>query len=57
MFEGRDAAGEGGTIQRFTEHSTRAALDKPTATETVQRYFQHYVTRVWTQSSNCQSRQ
>ena len=38
IFEGRDAAGKGGTIQRFTEHlnprgARIAALPKPTATE------------------------
>ena len=47
-FEGRDAAGKGGTIQRFTEHlnprgARIAALPKPTATEEGQWYFQRYV--------------
>ena len=41
VFEGRDAAGKGGTIQRFMEHlnprSARVvALEKPTATEQTQ---------------------
>lgn len=48
IFEGRDAAGKGGTIKRFTEHlnprHTRvAALAKPTETERGQWYFQRYV--------------
>ncbi|MBK7705217.1 MAG: polyphosphate kinase 2 [Acidobacteria bacterium] len=48
VFEGRDAAGKGGTIRRFTEHlNPRAmrvvALPKPTDEETGQWYFQRYV--------------
>ena len=48
LFEGRDAAGKGGTIKRFMEHlnprgSRVVALDKPTATERGQWYFQRYV--------------
>ncbi|HYO19826.1 MAG TPA: polyphosphate kinase 2, partial [Dermatophilaceae bacterium] len=48
LFEGRDAAGKGGTIKRFTEHlNPRAcrvvALNKPTTTEAGQWYFQRYV--------------
>ena len=48
VFEGRDAAGKGGTIKRFTEHlNPRAArvvaLTKPTSTESGQWYFQRYV--------------
>jgi polyphosphate kinase 2 len=48
VFEGRDAAGKGGTIKRFTEHlNPRAArvvaLSKPTSTESGQWYFQRYV--------------
>ena len=48
VFEGRDAAGKGGTIKRFTEHlNPRAprvvALTKPTETEHGQWYFQRYV--------------
>jgi polyphosphate kinase len=47
LFEGRDAAGKGGTIRRFTEHlNPRAlrvvALPKPTAEERSQWYFQRY---------------
>lgn len=48
VFEGRDAAGKGGTINRFTEHlNPRAArvvaLDKPSDREAGQWYFQRYV--------------
>jgi polyphosphate kinase 2 len=48
IFEGRDAAGKGGTIKRFTEHlNPRAArvvaLNKPTELERGQWYFQRYV--------------
>ncbi len=48
VFEGRDAAGKGGTIKRFMEHlNPRAArvvaLTKPTDTEAHQWYFQRYV--------------
>ena len=48
IFEGRDAAGKGGAIRRFTEHlNPRAmrvvALPKPTDLEKGQWYFQRYV--------------
>lgn len=48
LFEGRDAAGKGGTIKRFMEHlnprSARViALEKPTEQERGQWYFQRYV--------------
>lgn len=48
VFEGRDAAGKGGTIKRFTEHlnpryARVVALVKPTETELGQWYFQRYV--------------
>ena len=48
LFEGRDAAGKGGTIRRFVEHlNPRAmrvvALPKPTEDETGQWYFQRYI--------------
>jgi polyphosphate kinase 2 len=51
LFEGRDAAGKGGTIKRITEHLnprvTRiAALPKPTERETTQWYFQRYVAQL-----------
>ena len=47
LFEGRDAAGKGGTIRRFIEHlNPRAmrvvALPKPTEEERGQWYFQRY---------------
>jgi len=47
LFEGRDAAGKGGAIRRFTEHlnprSLRVvALPKPSEVETGQWYFQRY---------------
>lgn len=48
LFEGRDAAGKGGTIRRFTEHLNPrtlrvVALPKPTDEELGQWYFQRYV--------------
>ncbi|MFF0903798.1 UNVERIFIED_CONTAM: polyphosphate kinase 2 [Kocuria sp. CPCC 205316] len=48
VFEGRDAAGKGGTIKRFTEHlNPRAArvvaLTKPSDREAGQWYFQRYI--------------
>jgi len=48
LFEGRDAAGKGGAIKRFTEHlNPRAArvvaLEKPTEHELGQWYFQRYI--------------
>jgi polyphosphate kinase 2 (PPK2 family) len=48
VFEGRDAAGKGGTIKRFTEHlnprgARVVALEKPTERERSQWYFQRYV--------------
>ena len=48
LFEGRDAAGKGGTIKRFTEHlNPRAArvvaLDKPTDAEKAEWFFQRYI--------------
>ncbi|MFO1197675.1 MAG: polyphosphate kinase 2 [Burkholderiaceae bacterium] len=47
LFEGRDAAGKGGTIKRFMEHlnprgARVVALEKPTETERGQWYFQRY---------------
>ncbi|MDN5915384.1 MAG: polyphosphate kinase 2 [Pseudonocardia sp.] len=47
LFEGRDAAGKGGTIQRFTEHlnprgARVVAKDKPGDRERTQWYFQRY---------------
>jgi polyphosphate kinase 2 len=51
VFEGRDAAGKGGTIKRFTEHlnprgARVVALEKPTAREAGQWYFQRYVSQL-----------
>jgi len=48
LFEGRDAAGKGGTVKRFMEHlNPRAAhvvaLEKPTESERGQWYFQRYI--------------
>ncbi|HQV04608.1 MULTISPECIES: polyphosphate kinase 2 [unclassified Novosphingobium] len=47
LFEGRDAAGKGGTIKRFMEHlnprgARVVALDKPSEVERGQWYFQRY---------------
>ena len=54
LFEGRDAAGKGGTIKRFMEHlnprgARVVALQKPTETERGQWYFQRYVQHLPTQ--------
>jgi polyphosphate kinase 2 len=51
LFEGRDAAGKGGTIKRFMEHlnprgATVVALEKPSEVERGQWYFQRYVTHL-----------
>jgi polyphosphate kinase 2 len=48
IFEGRDAAGKGGTIKRFTEHlnprgARIVALGKPNDRELTQWYFQRYI--------------
>ena len=48
VFEGRDAAGKGGTIKRITEHlnprgARVVALDKPSEIEAGQWYFQRYI--------------
>jgi len=48
IFEGRDAAGKGGTIKRVTEHlnprgARVVALEKPSDVERSQWYFQRYV--------------
>ncbi len=48
LFEGRDAAGKGGTINRFTEHlnprgARVVALDKPTEGEKTEWFFQRYI--------------
>lgn len=51
LFEGRDAAGKGGTIKRITEHlnprgARVVALDKPSDIEKTQWYFQRYVSHL-----------
>jgi len=48
IFEGRDAAGKGGTIKRITEHlnprgARVVALEKPSDVERRQWYFQRYI--------------
>ncbi len=48
LFEGRDAAGKGGTIKRFMEHlnpreARIVALNKPTDEERGQWYYQRYI--------------
>ncbi len=48
LFEGRDAAGKGGTIKRLMEHMNPrgarvVALDKPSEREQTQWYYQRYV--------------
>jgi polyphosphate kinase 2 len=48
LFEGRDAAGKGGTIKRMMEHMNPrgarvVALEKPSEEEQGQWYFQRYV--------------
>jgi polyphosphate kinase 2 len=51
IYEGRDAAGKGGTIRRFTQHLNPrdievVALTKPNETERGQWYFQRYIQRL-----------
>jgi polyphosphate kinase 2 len=51
LFDGRDAAGKGGTIHRITRRTSSrvvkvVALDKPTERERTQWYFQRYVTHL-----------
>jgi polyphosphate kinase 2 len=51
VFEGRDAAGKGGTIKRFTEHlnprgARVVALNKPNDAERGQWYFQRYIAQL-----------
>ncbi len=51
LFEGRDAAGKGGSIKRFTEHlnprgAQVVALEKPSERERTQWYFQRYITHL-----------
>ncbi len=54
LFEGRDAAGKGGTIKRFMEHlnprgARVVALEKPSEHEQGQWYFQRYINHLPTQ--------
>ena len=51
LFEGRDAAGKGGTIKRYMEHMNPrtarvVALQKPTERERSQWFFQRYITNL-----------
>jgi polyphosphate kinase 2 len=51
LFEGRDAAGKGGTIKRFMEHlnprgASVVALEKPNERESSQWYFQRYISHL-----------
>ena len=51
VFEGRDAAGKGGTIKRFRENlnprgARTVALPKPSDTERSQWYFQRYIAQL-----------
>lgn len=51
IFEGRDAAGKGGNIRRFTEHlnpriTKLVALTKPTEIERGQWYFRRYIAQL-----------
>lgn len=51
LFEGRDAAGKGGTIKRFMEHlnprgARIVALEKPNERERTQWYFQRYLAQL-----------
>ncbi len=51
VFEGRDAAGKGGTIERFRENlnprsAQVVALPKPTEKEAGEWYFQRYIRRL-----------
>jgi polyphosphate kinase 2 len=54
LFEGRDAAGKGGTIKRLMEHlnprgARVVALEKPSSDEQGQWYFQRYIKHLPTQ--------
>ncbi|MEM8662866.1 MAG: polyphosphate kinase 2 [Pseudomonadota bacterium] len=51
LFEGRDAAGKGGTIKRYTEHlnprgARVVALEKPSERERTEWYFQRYINQL-----------
>ncbi|MEL6172763.1 MAG: polyphosphate kinase 2 [Pseudomonadota bacterium] len=54
IFEGRDAAGKGGSIKRFREYlnprgARVVALSKPSDTESGQWYFQRYISHLPTE--------
>ena len=56
LFEGRDAAGKGGSIKRFMEHlnprsAKVVALAKPTEVERGQWYFQRYIAHLPTKGN------
>ncbi len=58
IFEGRDAAGKGGTIQRFRQHlnprhAPHVALAKPTDYEKGQWYFQRYIAHLPSRGDIC----
>ena len=58
VFEGRDTAGKGGAIKRFSEHmnprATRiVALSTPTNREASQWYFQRYIEQMPAQGETC----
>jgi polyphosphate kinase 2 (PPK2 family) len=58
LFEGRDAAGKGGTIKRYMEHlnprtARVVALAKPNERERTQWYFQRYIHHLPAASELC----
>ena len=58
VFEGRDAAGKGGTIKRVTQYlnprvARIAALPAPTERERSQWYFQRYIEHLPRQARSC----
>jgi len=58
IFEGRDAAGKGGNIRRFTEHLNprsvrQVALNKPTDIERGQWYFRRYIKHLPNEGELC----
>jgi hypothetical protein len=60
LFEGRDAAGKGGAIKRFTEHlnprgARVVALGKPSEGERTQWYFQRYFSQLPPRGKSCYS--
>ena len=60
VFEGRDAAGKGGTIKRITQYlnprvARIAALPAPTERERTQWYFQRYIEHLPAPARSCSS--